>query len=335
MALDYLRREQTGEYGVHTNRLETDQTGEAASGHEVLSESAGLLMRYYVARGKREEFAEAWLTAKRTFDQPEIFGYRYSPKVDKLYEINAAVDDLRIIRALFEAADIFQSKDYRKEAERYGARFLKRNASGSRLYDFYDTRYHQTNGFLTLCYADFRTLERLEKSSPTAGALSERLLDIVEEGYLSDEFPFYATRYVYESKSYDTDTIQMAESLLTVLHLAEIGAAKERSFDVIRDYVRSGTLYGQYARDGEPRNDVRSTALYAIAAQIGYEIGDRVLYADAMHRMSEFQILEKASPLYGGFGDTSTGQSYSFDNLMALLAHTMNQEADEEGGHSP
>lgn len=56
-----------------------------------------------VRSGEKERFAEEWALAKQTFDMKGGFSYRYSPKQQKLYPVNAAVDDLRIIRALYEA----------------------------------------------------------------------------------------------------------------------------------------------------------------------------------------------------------------------------------------
>ncbi|MNC81130.1 hypothetical protein D3C75_1341640 [compost metagenome] len=54
---------------------------------------------------------------------------------------------------------------------------------------------------------------------------------------------------------------------------------------------------------------------------IGSETRDRELYEAAVQRMQAYRVDDPASPLYGGFGDTGSGQAYSFDNLMALLAY--------------
>ncbi|MNY51813.1 hypothetical protein D3C86_1874350 [compost metagenome] len=112
------------------------------------------------------------------------------------------------------------------------------------------------------------------------------------------------------------------ESLLSILHLTETGQQKPASIRYIKEQVEAGTLYGQYSRDGKPLNDIRSTAIYALAAMIGAEAGDDSLYQAAIARMNEFQVRDADSPLSGGFGNTDTGQAYSFDNLMALLAYS-------------
>lgn len=320
LLLDYIRREQLGENGVYTNRLETNQDGEAASGHEVLSESAGILLRYYAARQDRQLFDQTLEQTKRLFDGEAGFSYRYSPKLDKRYDVNAAVDDLRIIRALYEGAETFGQSALRKEAVRYGERLLAHNAKDGNLYDFYDEKLRMTNDFLTLCYADLGTLRLMAQDNREAAELSDRLLAIVHGGYLSDQFPFYETRYVYTSERYESERINMVEALLTVHSLAEVGQEREESIEFIKQMVKSGELYGTYDRDGNPQTDIRSTALYAIAVMIGRDIGDEELFGDAIERMTEFQITDNQSDLYGGFGDPVTGQAYSFDNLMALHA---------------
>ncbi len=320
LLIDYVRREQLGDFGVYTNRKESSQTGDAASGHEVLSESAGLLLRYYAARPNQHLFEKTWEQTKRVFDGEGGFGYRYSPKDDKRYDVNAAVDDLRIIRALYEGAETFRQSALHKEAKRYGKRLLTYNVREGNLYDFYDAKHKTTNDFLTLCYADLGTLRLLAADDREAAELAERLLPIVQGGYLSDRFPFYETRYRYASGQYETEQIDMVESMLTILSLAEIGEERDGSIEAITRMGGDGELYGAYDKNGTPLTDVRSTALYAIAALIGRAIGDDELYAAAIKRMAEFQSKDTNSVLYGGFGDPVTGQAYSFDNLMALLA---------------
>ncbi|MDG0794385.1 hypothetical protein OMP38_28780 [Cohnella ginsengisoli] len=111
------------------------------------------------------------------------------------------------------------------------------------------------------------------------------------------------------------------ESLVTILHLSEAGIAHPESVAYIKKLVDAGTLFGTYSRTGEPKDDVRSTAIYALAAMIGSAAGDKELYERAIARMNELRTTGTGGPLDGGFGDPATGQAYSFDNLTALLAY--------------
>ncbi|GGA10872.1 hypothetical protein GCM10008018_65170 [Paenibacillus marchantiophytorum] len=316
----FITKKLTGSYGVYTNLLETDQTSEAATGHEVLSESAGLLMRYYALTGQKERFDEQWQLVKQTFDLSTGFSYRYSPKLQKKFTLNASVDDLRIIRALAEASLMFHTDGYKAELEAYGKRFYQNNIANDQLYDFYDETYKMRNTFITLCYIDTLSLKLLEVPKANKSNLESNMLKIAKEGYLSDEFPFYQTRYDYKTRAYQSENINTVESLLTILNLAEVGQQKDASIQFVKEQVKAGTLVGQYSVEGKPLNDVRSTAIYAMAAILGSIIGDKELYETSIQRMNEFQILDQQSPIYGGFGDTQVQQAYSFDNLMALLA---------------
>ncbi|MCY9662719.1 hypothetical protein P5G65_22355 [Paenibacillus chondroitinus] len=311
----------TGPHGTYTNLQETDQNSEVATGHEVLSESAGLLMRYYALTGQKDKFDAQWQLAKRTFDAPTGLSYRYSPKLNKKFTVNATVDDFRILRALDEAGEAFQTDAYKKDLAYYGDKLYTYNVSESRLRDFYDETYAMTNSFITLCYIDVASMELLPVSNRKKRALETDMLGIMQGGYLSDSFPFYQTRYDFKLKAYQSEQINSVESLLTILNLAEIGEAKPTSLQWIKAQVTAGTLVGAYDRNGKPLNDVRSTAIYAITAMIGSVTQDKQLYNESITKMNAFQNHTQGSPMNGGFGDELAQQAYSFDNAMALLAY--------------
>ncbi len=317
----FVSERMNGPDGVYTNFRDTEQSGELATGHEVLSESTGLLMRYYALQKLRSEFDAEWAKAKRVLDMKSGFSYRYSPNKQKRYPLNAAVDDLRIIRALYEGAHLFQDTGLKVEADTYGKRFIDYNTKSGYMYDFYDETYKTTNSFITLCYTDLKTMQLLPMPDEQKTELTRNMLGVVQNGYLSEKFPFYETRYDYKNRSYSSDNINMVESLLTVLALSEVGKHQPASVRYLKEHVKAGTLFGQYTKEGKPTNDIRSTAIYAIAAMIGVQVGDRALYEDALRRMGEFQVKDPISPLYGGYGDPATQAAFSFDNLMALLAH--------------
>ncbi|WP_239004650.1 glycosyl hydrolase family 8 [Paenibacillus tepidiphilus] len=320
--LAFIDKELTGPYGVYTNLAESAQSGEAATGHEVLSESASLMMQSAVQRGERERFVQVWEQAQEIFDMEGGFSYRYSPKYSRQYSVNAAVDDLRLIGALVAAGETFQDSSFTQAAERYGQRFYNMNVKNGYMYDLYDNIYNNTNNYITLCYINLDVLRNLSIPSDDRGILLHNMTGILEDGYISDDFPFYETRFDYESGTYRSETINTVESLLSILHLTEMGRHNPQSIRFINERVDAGTLYGQYRRDGVPANDIRSTAIYALAAMIGREAGDEGLYRRSIERMNEFRITDEASPLYGGFGNVETGEAYSFDNLMALSAYS-------------
>jgi len=316
----FITEKLMGSQGVFTNLKDTDQNESFATGHELLSESMGLLMRYYALTLQQDRFDDNLTLAQDVFLTESGFSYRYSPKHNKLYTVNAAVDDLRIIRALYEAAEIFENDSYYKKANQYAERFMKYNTQNGNMFDFYDEYYRVQNNFITLCYIDLRTLSYMP-NHPDQQIHIDQMSSIMQNGYLSDEFPFYETRYVYETEDYQSEDINTIESMLTILSLAEVGMQRLESIEYIKKNVQHGTLYGKYAKDGAPKTDIQSTAIYAIAAMIGSEIGDEELYKQSIDQMERFQVLQEGSELYGAYGDLGSMQAYSFDNLQALLAY--------------
>ena len=316
----FITEKLMGSQGIFTNLTETDQNESFATGHEILSESMGLLMRYYAITSQQDRFEDSLRLSQDVLMTESGFSYRYSPKHNKLYTVNAAVDDLRIIRALYEAADIFENEIYFKQANQYADRFMKYNTQNGNMFDFYDEYYRVQNNFITLCYIDLRTLGYMS-SQHDQQILINQMSSIIQNGYVSDEFPFYETRYNYETENYQSEDINTIESMLTILSLAEVGLQRVESIDYIKQNVQKGTLYGKYTKEGTPKTDIQSTAIYAIAAMIGSEIGDEELYKQSIERMERYQVVEAGSTLYGAYGDVATLQAYSFDNLQALLAY--------------
>ncbi|GAF08391.1 hypothetical protein JCM16418_2465 [Paenibacillus pini JCM 16418] len=68
----------SGPDGVYTNYLDTDQSADVATGHEILSESAGIMMRYYALTKQKEAFEAEWVRTKKNFNLNTGFSYRYS-----------------------------------------------------------------------------------------------------------------------------------------------------------------------------------------------------------------------------------------------------------------
>ncbi len=277
-------------------------------------------MQYDILMDNRERFNQEWMKTRSYLNTESGFSYRYSPQNEKRYTMNAAVDDLRIIRSLYEAGIAFDDPALTREANQYGKRFAKYNIRGNHLYDFYDETYKETNDFITLCYIDLKTINMLSVPINERAALNKNLLSILEEGYLSDDFPFYMTRFDYSTGQYVAESIHTIESLLTILHLAEVNQQEQSSITFIKNKVAEGSLFGQYTIDGEPLNEIQSTAIYALTAIIGSQIGDISLYEESISQMEKYQVHEEKSILYGAFGDPQSLKAYSFDNLMALLA---------------
>lgn len=308
--------------GVRTNFLETTQRlSDAATGSEVLSESQGLWMQYCALADDAPRYKEALRFVRDNLDTGVLLSYRYDPQDGTRYPVNAAVDDLRILRALLLGGQQFGRKQDETLARQWARRLYETNVRDGRLHDFYDDDTGMGNSFLTLCYADLQALSQLARLDGDWQPVYNSALGTAKGGYISDAFPFFMTRYSYDTGAYEAETINSIESLLTALHLAQAGECPPQTVRFVREKVQAGALYGSYTKRGEALNQMQSTAVYALSAMLGAQVGDDPLYTKSVERMNALQVTQQDSPVFGAYADARTQQAYSFDNLTALLAH--------------
>lgn len=320
----FVQKKMIGKYGIYTNYLDTLQKDQVATGHEVLSESAGLYLCYTASRGNKTAFYKLLKTTKSYLDNGVSFSYRYTPQTHKKSSGNAAIDDLRLIRALYKGAAIFDDPSLKKETTAYGKRFVETNIHDNQLVDFYDSKLQKQATNITLCYIDLDTLKLLPMAKNQKNVLVKNQEEILKNGYLSDAFPLYKTRYDYKKKKYiDSQEINVIESLITILHLSKEKLETQASIEFLKEKVGSGTLYNRYDKEGKVVDENQSTAAYALCALIAAVVHDQKFYQEAMSQVEKFQVMDTTSPIDGGFGKGETMEAYSFDNLMALLAFTV------------
>lgn len=320
LCYEFILNKMVDNGGVHTNYMEMPHDENFATGYDVLSESQGLLMRYASIIKDKEIFKSSFNFTLRNLNTKNLFAYRYDFDNQNKYLVNAAVDDLRIIRALLEGANTFSKAKYKELAEEFAYRFYNTNVKNNFLYDFYDENVGTTNDFITLCYIDLDTISKLPSDDWTN--VYYNMCEILKAGYISDEFPMFMTSYNYNTKTYQAEKgINMVESLLSVLNLSSAGLCSNTTINYIKQKVKEGVLYGNYNKDGQNNNEIQSTAIYAICAMIGKSENDSELYNDSIMRMEQFRVDDKNSSIYGAFGNAETFEVYSFDNLMALIAY--------------
>ncbi|MFD1899563.1 hypothetical protein [Enterococcus termitis] len=307
--------------GIATNYLESPETTEVATGHEMLSESSGLYLRNLELTDTKGRFDSFYKETKKIFYDKVQFSYRIDEQGNK-FSVNASVDDLRIIRALLGASARFGAEDYSKEIDTLAKNFMKTSMDDNILIDFYDVEQQKKSTNTSLFYIDLKTLGYLYKKYNVSADYLQYHYSLIEKGYLSDTFPFYQTRFNHKTNDYEnTGTINVIESLLTILHLGEVGLQKQESLDFIKDQVAKGTLFNSYDLNGVPVDKNQSAAAYALAALIGVVTNDQELYDSSILILNNFQITDPTSLFYGGFGNSRTKEVFSYNNLMALLAY--------------
>lgn len=306
---------------IVTNYLPSKESLAYATGHDRLSESAGLYLLVLALNENQESFDNFYRETKDLFYRDGQFSYRVTSDGEH-YPVNASLDDLRIIRSLIIAKARFETSKYDQDIKKLGANFIQQSTNEGLMVDFYDSESKQKAQDISFFYLDYKTLGYLYQQEQVDAQYLQFQLNLAKAAYISDDFPLFQQKYSYESQQYESgETINIIESLETLRFLAEIGEAPENSIEFVKDNVAKGTLFNAYDKKGNPVDKNQSAASYALAASIGYLMDDQQLFKQALTILKRFQVMDLNQVLYGGFGDTETNQVYSFNNLLALYAY--------------
>ncbi len=316
--LAFLRGNMMSEAGGIYTAYRTS-TASSPGGQDVLSESMGLMMRCAVELDDRELFSDCWEFLSSRMQRGGIFVW-YLDAGGAQADANALLDDLRIARALYEANKKWGG--YEAELDALAGQILTKNVYRGQLSSFYDFRQQCAGSSIALAYADFVTLERLAQIQPEYSSLRDSLLEVVQGGFISESFPLYYSAYDYQSGTYSADSLNTAEALLTLCHLAEAGLVREESLRWLKNALLTSTLAARYQLDGTsvPGYEYDSTAVFAIAALIGQYAGDAEIYHAARQAMERSFVADEDSPFAGAFTYREDGGDIrSFDQLMPLV----------------
>lgn len=319
--------------GVYTNlRDDLPLQPHVANNHQLLSESAGLLLQYSLQTDRRALFAQqASFVRERLNAGSGRIRWVVDPgeRIDEV-TTDAAVDDLRIVRALRDGAKRWQEPAYGKLAAMIAKQLEDSVRDGEYLSDFYNWESGANADTLTASYLDLYTLRMLGKTSPLWEQVYARSQQLLETAALSSGL--FEKQYNLQSRAWvQTDKLNAIDSLYTALHLAEVQADTSRTVAWVRQtWSEHGRLFNDYTRDGEPASELESPAVYALAYRLVKLAAPGDPLSDALYaRMTLLSVQDPASPYYGGYVDSAKREGYSFDQLQALLA-----EAEKDGPQS-
>ncbi len=310
--------------GIYTNHLKSDEILDYATGYEILSESSGLIMLYYVEKDNQTEFdKQIALVEKAMVNKVGLLRWRILEDDLRIGETSASIDDLRIIRSLIYAHDKWGDVTYLNKATDLAETMLQYNVTEENLNNYYNVYDQSRASEIDLAYIDLLTMKELSQYNRKWHKLYKNGVKLIKKGYISDVFPFYLKKYNFKRDEFSNEKrVNMIDSLLVVLHLCEVGLVEEDSIDWLREQIlEEGIIYSSYnIVTGMPATHEQSTAVYAIAARIAKEEGDQELYDSLIQKMLQLQVSDETSTIYGSFGDANTLEVFSFDNLQALLA---------------
>lgn len=323
--LDFITRHLTNaEGGIKTNYLQ--RTGVTPGGTDVLSESQGLIMEYAVTKKDKALFDRSFnyiLDKMHKDPLPAWVATQQGPS-----RVNALLDDLRIYRSLSYADTLWGG--YSSRLENYEKALYRYNTEKQFLVNNYDFQYRKKSKQFKLCFADFEALQLLAAKNPSWEKVRQNSLDLVEKGSIKGDFPLYYSTYDYTKKEYLQEDINMAEGMVTLLHLARIHRLPQKTVDWLKAAVDGEGIFAKYRTDGTVIEGYRyeSTAIYGLVSLIAAAVQDEELANKALLRMEAMRIFDTANPLNGAFGNPDGTGIYSFDQCMALLAYS---RAEEDG----
>ncbi len=306
--------------GIKTNYKNVKSEGDITKGDAVLSESEGMMLLYYLERDDKESFNK---TLKYIEDYMILSNHLISWRVTgaEKTKTSATIDDLRIVKALLLANERWGDFKYRKLAISISRAINEDLEDNSLLSDFNDG--HNKSDITTLCYIDLPTMKYLSNIDYNWKKIYGASLKLLDGGYISNTVPLYRKSYDRKTRKYDSDNIDTLLSLICILNKAEVSQDVSTSVNWLTEKFKSdGAIYATYDPiTGKEISDIQSTSIYGLLVRIGSKTGNQDLYNMALKKLKEFQVMDKNSVIYGGYGDTKTLQVYSFDNLNALLAY--------------
>ncbi|WP_088008531.1 hypothetical protein [Indiicoccus explosivorum] len=251
----------------------------------VLAESLGLYMDYLLMTDDAEGFEHQTDQLERYFidrDGGPFIRWRLFHDT----QVNALVDDVRIIQALNKGSARFGVPAYRELAAELAANIGTVQRRDGVTVDFYDWQYGLAADRVTLSY------------------LSAGLPGVIEPGTLLMDLDgskiFFPEYYDLESGTYKSaPEVQLVDQLLIAINRQDAGLESE-AFDawLSAEWERNGRLYGRYVRkSGEAAVGYESLAVYYFLhryfTETGKEAaaGQTAARADQLYKKSDKERL--------------------------------------------
>jgi len=309
--------------GIRTNFSKSKNCEYGVKGNQVLSETVGLMMQYYILKNNQKGFDYQYDYFKKYMLKENGF-IPWVIQEDKknISHVTATIDDIRIADALLKASERWNEKKYRKTTEEIIDSIFKYEVNNDNLVSCYDWDKKEKSKEVKLSYLDIETLKEFSRFQPGFGEVISQSLNLLKHSCYP-KTPFYHTLYNQTSKNYIEDKkINLIDSLLVALHLQKAGVNQEEIIEWLKkEFAEKGKIFGCYdPQKGCPVVNYESTAVYSLCIQLSLSAGENNFAEKLLCHMLLMQDLERNSPSFGGFVDKSNNDGHSFDNIQALIA---------------
>ena len=284
-----------------------------------LLESMGQLMEYALESGNGALYqytysrTDKYFTTAKGYMAWRINGLRMKDKE------TALVDDLRMIRVLYQGDSLFDQPRFTEKANDIVDSLIRFNIQDRHFCDFYDASSNSRADKLSLFYIDTMSLRLIAYNRPEFQELTESTLLLLRDSpvelgtFFPSWYDFQEEEYVYPEK------FNMVEQLYTAGNAFMAGRDIRGIIDFCsREMQERGKLYNYYYLNGVPAEYTESVALYAIAARLFAQHGNYREATMAYAKMEEMRISEGK---YRGAFSAEADHAYAFDQLEAL--HTI------------
>lgn len=314
--IDENLRNPNGTFATYLQE-DTEMDADEVKGKETLSETVGLWMEYALIIEDKEKFEEAYQQLHQYFLDPGGFVYwKLSQQGEYEEYINALIDDVRIIKSLWEAHEKWGEEKYRNTADEIGRAVEQNNVYESIMIDFYDKSIGYSSDFLTTSYLSLEDLDfLLEKgyiSTEVHAATSEVLRSLpVQNGFYPKTYMVNNDELKYDSR------VNMIDQLIVALNSP--GESVELTSFIVNEMNKRGLLHGIYSlNEKEPLVDYESPAIYALLISYAIKIDDKDLAMKTYERLIQFR--ENSATYRGAYSVGEDENTHIFDNLLPLIA---------------
>lgn len=287
---------------------------------EYLSESVGLWLYYLQEVENKGRFAQQFEAFDRYFYQ----AHRAIPWIveqTKRSDVNALIDDLRIMVALEKASDAFQVKSYRYIAEDIANFTATHQIRNDVLVDFYDQQVSYASESITLSYILPEGYDYLKQQKLLTTAQYNKNKALLLEAPL--ENGFFPKSYEVLTQQYQFDgQINMIDQYYVGFHRAQWGGNVDNLVDFTkRQLQQHRVVYGNYTLGtGQPSVEFESASAYALAILMMLEIDEQLLAQQLFTAMRKLRVEDPNSEYYGGYIDIWSKDTHMFDNVLPLIA---------------
>lgn len=292
--------------------------GQLRPGDTVLSETQGLMMLWAVHTNNQPLFDQLCQGVNTSLTENGLTAWQSIN--GKAGQVNAALDDLRIIEAL-ALADA-QWGGYAAEAAARAQSLYNICVRNGYLRNFAALNGSTISEKISLCYMDAAAMSSAAAYDPRWESVARQAAALLQnpDALISPAFPLYYPAYDAASGTFTGDRLPMSEAMVAVLNAVRAGADISQTLDWLASALDAGVIYACYTLDGQvaPGYRYESTATYALLVQIGVAAGREDITLKALERMERQRCFD--APLLGGYGSISDNPHYTFDALEALLA---------------